>query len=466
MVSNRTRGVYLMCVYGHLLLSQACFWTLAAGFHLAGIITLVGTETPPHFLYSEIISIGVVLATTFIRERNQLITSGNQVAHRFALKQVATAYALLFLYLAATKDLGISRLFMFSLLPALYLTLLLANTYLPGFICRQMFRGERAERILLAGSAASAGRLGHWLRRKGLVGYESIGLLCEDPGQPTSPEVLGRLRDLEAVVSRHQITQLIITELAVPAGFLAEAAGICERHGIRLLVVSDVDSQFHHQVTLVEDDGVRFFTLRDEPLENPLNRVLKRTFDLAIAAPVTLLLLPLMHLLVWGMQRCQSPGPVYFTQTRAGMKNRPFTIFKYRTMRVDNPDEAQQATAHDPRVFPGGRWLRKMSLDELPQFYNVLRGDMSVIGPRPHMVQHNDLFAQALQNYQVRTIAKPGITGLAQVRGLRGEASTPQAIVARVNADVEYLENWSFLGDCLIVLRTILHVLSPPEKAV
>ena len=455
--------MYLLCVYGHLLLSQACFWMLAGVFHLSGIITLVGSETPPHFLYSEILSIGVVWAMTFIRERNQLITSDSRLAHHFALKQVATAYALLFLYLAATKDTGISRLLMFSLLPALYLTLLVANTWLPGFISRQMFRGERAERILLAGSSASARRLDQWLQRKGLVGYQSIGRLDD---YPTGPEVLGPLADLEAVVLRHRVTQLIVTELVMPTGFLAEATGICERHGIRLLAVSDVDDQFHHPVMLLEDDGVRFFTLRDEPLENPLNRIFKRAFDIALATPVTVLILPITHLLVWGLQRWQSPGPVYFTQTRAGMKNRPFTIYKYRSMRLDNPDETRQATINDDRVFPAGRWLRKLSLDELPQFYNVLRGDMSVVGPRPHMIQHNALFAQALKNYQVRTIAKPGITGLAQVRGLRGETSTPEAIAARVTADVEYLENWSFAGDCLIVLRTFLHIASPPKRAV
>ncbi|NDF00523.1 MAG: hypothetical protein EB034_19980, partial [Verrucomicrobia bacterium] len=204
----------------------------------------------------------------------------------------------------------------------------------------------------------------------------------------------------------------------------------------------------------------------EEPLENPLNRLLKRALDLVIAAPVTLLVLPVVHVLVWVIQRRQSPGPVYFAQTRAGLKNRPFTIYKYRTMRVDNPDEARQATAHDTRIFPAGRWLRRMSLDELPQFYNVLRGDMSVIGPRPHMIEHNHLFAQAMKNYQVRTIAKPGITGLAQVRGLRGETANEHDIVARVSADVEYLEHWSFTGDCLIVVRTALHVLCPPSKAV
>ena len=465
MVSNRTRGVYLICVYGHLLLTQVCFWIWAGLFHVAGFITLFGPDTPPHFFYSEILSIGVVLAATFIRERNELIASDTRVASQIALKQTATAYALLFLHLTVSKDTGISRLFMFSLLPALYLTLLLANIHLPSFIRRQMFQGEREERILVAGGAQSTGRLREWLRRKNLVGYHTVGRLCMEADGFAEANVLGRLQDLERIVSTHGVTQLIISELDVPTSFLAEATGICERLGIRLLVVSDVDQRFNHPVTLVEDDGIRFFTLRIEPLESPFNRLLKRALDLAIAAPVTVLLLPFTHVLVWCLQQWQSPGPVYFKQTRAGLKNRPFTIFKYRTMYMENPDEARQVTVNDHRIFSAGRWLRKMSIDELPQFYNVLRGDMSVVGPRPHMIQHNDLFAQAMTNYHVRAIAKPGITGLAQVRGLRGEAATLQDIVARVNADVQYLENWSFSTDCFIVLGTAFQVVSPPKKA-
>lgn len=465
MVTNRTRGVYLMCVYGHLLLTQACYWAVAGAFHALNFISLTGPDTPPYFLYSEIITSGVVLAATFIRERNQLIASNGLIASRSALKQVLTAFVLLFLYLTGSKDTGISRLFIAALAPALYLTLLVANRYLPEFIGRQMFRGQHAENILLAGTAASAARLTRWLARKELVGLHYTGWLGPAPTTPGA-DWLGELAALEAVVAAKKISQLIVTELTVPAGFLGQAALVCERRGIRLLVVNDVDEQFHHPVTLVEDDGIRFFTLRDEPLENPFNRVLKRALDLAIAAPVTLFLLPLAHVFVWLLQRRESPGPVYFSQARAGMKNRLFTIYKFRTMRVDNPDEARQATAQDDRIFPAGRWLRKVSLDELPQFYNVLRGDMSVVGPRPHLPQHNDLFAQAMQNYQVRTVAKPGITGLAQVRGLRGEASTPQDIIARVNADVEYVENWSFTADCLIVFRTALHVLRPPRQAV
>jgi putative colanic acid biosynthesis UDP-glucose lipid carrier transferase len=161
----------------------------------------------------------------------------------------------------------------------------------------------------------------------------------------------------------------------------------------------------------------------------------------------------------------QSPGPLFYKQVRSGLKNRPFTIYKFRTMHVNNPDESRQARIGDRRIFAAGSWLRKMSIDELPQFLNVLRGDMSVVGPRPHMIEHNALFSRALENYHIRAVAKPGITGLAQVRGFRGEASQIEDIVKRVTSDVYYLEHWSFALDCSIVARTALQMLRPPQQA-
>jgi lipopolysaccharide/colanic/teichoic acid biosynthesis glycosyltransferase len=128
-------------------------------------------------------------------------------------------------------------------------------------------------------------------------------------------------------------------------------------------------------------------------------------------------------------------------------------------------DEARQAVPDDDRVFPAGRWLRKFSIDELPQFFNVLRGEMSVVGPRPHLLKHNELFSRAIGNYHVRAVVKPGITGLAQVSGFRGAISQPAEIAARVKADIHYLENWSLASDCWIIVRTARQVIAPPATA-
>jgi len=176
-------------------------------------------------------------------------------------------------------------------------------------------------------------------------------------------------------------------------------------------------------------------------------------------------ILPIATALVWLLQKKQAPGPLFFRQTRSGLHNEEFIIYKFRTMYVDNPEPALQATSGDPRVFPAGRWLRRLSIDEFPQFINVLLGEMSIVGPRPHMVTHDELFSRSDQRYRVRHFVKPGITGLAQVRGLRGETRQEADVVDRTSADLHYLENWSLKLDLSIIIRTAAHVFRAPRSA-
>lgn len=170
-------------------------------------------------------------------------------------------------------------------------------------------------------------------------------------------------------------------------------------------------------------------------------------------------------MIVWLAQRLQSPGPLFHKQTRAGMQIRRFDIWKFRTMHPANTNLARQATTEDERVYPLGKLFRKLSIDEIPQFWNVLCSDMSVVGPRPHLLEHNQQFSQQMANYQVRTFVKPGITGLAQVRGFRGEAQTSKDIQNRVACDIEYLENWNLSLECGIIMRTMAQLVVPPTSA-
>jgi lipopolysaccharide/colanic/teichoic acid biosynthesis glycosyltransferase len=156
---------------------------------------------------------------------------------------------------------------------------------------------------------------------------------------------------------------------------------------------------------------------------------------------------------------------LFFRQWRSGLQNRPFQILKFRTMHCENDDPTRQAGKNDARVYAFGRFLRRTSLDEFPQFINVLMGDMSLVGPRPHMVEHNEKFEKILQSYNVRSLVKPGITGLAQIRGYRGEARTDDDIRSRVECDIEYIERYSLFLDIYILLRTGLQVLLPPKSA-
>jgi len=214
------------------------------------------------------------------------------------------------------------------------------------------------------------------------------------------------------------------------------------------------------------DGDAHFLTNVVEPLQNPLNRLAKRLADIAISSIVLLFILPPLCVFVWVIQQRQSTGALFYRQTRHGLGRSTFSILKFRSMDASNEAESRQATTDDPRVFPFGRMLRHFSLDEVPQFLNVLKGEMSVIGPRPHLEKHDDLFEQEINAYRIRHFVKPGITGYAQVRGFRGEVNSPEQIHQRVQYDIYYIANWSMKLDLYIACKTVAVLLRPPESAV
>jgi putative colanic acid biosynthesis UDP-glucose lipid carrier transferase len=193
-----------------------------------------------------------------------------------------------------------------------------------------------------------------------------------------------------------------------------------------------------------------------------LDRQLKRLFDLMLSSLLLILLSPLLIVISFAVST-SSPGPVLFAQDRYGLDGRRFRIYKFRTMRVTEPGDQpglKQATKEDPRVTPLGRILRRWSIDELPQLINVLKGEMSLVGPRPHAVDHNEQYRQLIPGYMQRHAFKPGITGLAQVEGWRGETKTIEAMARRVDADLRYQRDWSLKLDIKILIKTILRIRS------
>jgi len=384
-----------------------------------------------------------------------------------ALRQLVFAFGGLLILLVIAKDLAVSRLFLLGFGVTLYPVLLWTNVALPTVITNRLFQGSRVSGTLLIGPAKRVADLEAWLDRKAQLGVRVTGLLTTD-GATTSPStkvpLLGTLDRFEEIVADGSISQAILLELAPPA-MAQRLVASCEQHGIRLLIVNDFAEQIHRPIVSGVDEGVNILTLFEEPLENPFNRVLKRALDLAVAIPVVIFVLPVLAVLVWVLHRWQSPGPLFHRQQRAGFQNRAFEILKFRTMHEGNGALEQQATADDARVFAAGRWLRRFSLDEIPQFVNVWRGQMSVVGPRPHLIEHNREFAEVLANYHVRAFIKPGITGLAQVRGFRGEARTHEDIAARLQSDLIYIENWSLSLDLGIIARTVGQMIRPPCTA-
>ena len=471
MIHPRVRGLSLLHIGVQALLSVLVFWLWVFCY-----LVLFRDETP---VWDRYIIYSVLVAAAFVVNLVRAnLTDLNVLhldllgTHRVTIRQIFHILIVVLVYLVGSKDLTISRLFLGTYLVPLYLTLFFTNRFLPSSLARLFFRGRRIQRTALCATAADMTRLEYWLKRKGMYGMEVVGLIAEDENVDTEgggsiggTAVLGTMAELAEIVTTHRINQVILTRAYAPEQ-LVELNDRCEDAGARLFVVHDLQERLGRPIRIFKDDGMAVMALRHEPLECPWNRLIKRAIDVSVALFVTLLLLPFAAVFVWVIHRLQSPGPLFFRQRRIGLHNEEFWIWKFRTMHTDGGgSESQQATNGDERVFPLGRWLRRLSIDELPQFLNVLRGEMSIVGPRPHLSEHDLLFAKTTQAYRVRAFIKPGITGLAQVRGFRGETRTEQEIRARVQSDLHYVENWSPILDWLIIFRTAWQMIRPPGRA-
>jgi putative colanic acid biosynthesis UDP-glucose lipid carrier transferase len=210
---------------------------------------------------------------------------------------------------------------------------------------------------------------------------------------------------------------------------------------------------------------IPILTFRTIPLDDPFSALLKRVFDIVFSLAVLVLILSWLTPLIALVIKVESKGSVFFTQSRNGYNFKSFKCFKFRSMVVNPKADLEQVTRGDARITIFGQLLRKTSLDEMPQFYNVLKGDMSVVGPRPHMLSHTDMYAKKIDKFMVRHFVKPGITGLAQVSGFRGEVETDKDIIGRVQHDIFYIENWSFFLDLKIIFQTLYNTIKGEEKA-
>lgn len=238
-----------------------------------------------------------------------------------------------------------------------------------------------------------------------------------------------------------------------------------DQNCIRFRIVPDISFFVKRKVHVNYINEMPILTLRYEPLEDLTNRIKKRLFDIIISLCVIVFILswliPVISILVW----IDSRGPVFFSQTRSGKGNQPFKCLKFRSMKIESLSNAKQTIKTDQRLTKLGKFLRHTSLDEFPQFLNVLKGNMSIVGPRPHMLKHTDKFSKATDQYMVRHFLKPGITGWAQVNGFRGEIDSMIKLQKRVEHDVWYLENWSVWLDLKIIFRTVIVTIKGDKHA-
>lgn len=383
-------------------------------------------------------------------------------AMRLAIRQVLALAAVLFTAIVVLKDPGISRIFLGVYLASVWLILAIINRSVPRALARSVNRGKQRSRTLVAVPIRQWQHFEAWIERQQKYGTEVVGLLdlptsdCSPPTDtPTNHPVFTSAGEAISQLRPHQI---IVLTTEHPIDRMRDVIAIAHEAGCQVYFYNDYADRLGIPLQAVTFDGKPFLSIGDEPLEDPFNRTLKRTVDLLLAVPIAILLLPPLFLLVALMQRRESPGPVLFSQMRTGRRGAAFKIFKFRTMDVSSAQA-------EPRKFPFGAFLRRTSLDELPQILNVLRNEMSMVGPRPHMFDDDTNFSRAVRIYRMRFFVKPGITGLAQSRGYRGEITAPEDIKNRLDLDLIYINEWSPWLDVAIISRTIKEIFIPPDTA-
>ena len=370
----------------------------------------------------------------------------------------------------ATKDKETSRLFLLFFVFGTWPVLIFSNFALPGVFKRTIgFRGVSKKTVII-GFHNSLDDLRGWMKSQEVHGFSFVGCFTSTAEKPSHSELqwFGHFVDLDLFLENNDIHQIVVIPDRNKEEWVTQVSDLAAKHGCRILIYNTMAGLFDSRLVFVEESGRQFFTLLDEPLESPFNQMIKRLFDLSICLPALIFIFPLLSILVKFFQVFQSQGPLFFRQERVGLGGKRFVIWKFRSMHFapkGTRDESVQAHSGDERIFSFGKIMRRFSIDEFPQFINVVKGEMSLVGPRPYLAKHDYLFQKDYKSYRIRQFVKPGVTGPAQCRGLRGEFTDPDLINQRIEMDFNYVGNWTIWIDIEIVFRTIGQVVFPPKSA-
>jgi putative colanic acid biosynthesis UDP-glucose lipid carrier transferase len=328
------------------------------------------------------------------------------------------------------------------------------NNSMAGFVLQRW-----SSRAVIVGLSDISRKLTHRFKRNPLLRVGCMGFF-DDRWSERLPEDkqcqprLGSIASTAAFVKAYKVDHIYIAlPLAARPRILSLLDDLRDTTA-SIYFVPDLASFDLIQANMTSIDGIPIVAICESPFVG-INRIIKRLSDIVISLLILLFISPLMLLIAIGI-KLTSRGPVLFKQRRYGLDGKEIVVYKFRSMTVMEDDEqVNQATRNDPRVTRFGSFLRKTSLDELPQFINVLQGGMSVVGPRPHAVSHNEMYRSLIKGYMIRHKVKPGITGWAQINGFRGETDTLEKMQARIDYDLDYLRNWSLFLDLLIIFKTI-----------
>ena len=323
------------------------------------------------------------------------------------------------------------------------------------------------KKVIVIGYTESGRNLYEFFENNKLLAYKFLGFFDDRFfSQDINPLLKGTVKDVKEFCIRENVDEIYYA-LSNNAEYVRDIAKFADDNYIYFGLVQDVGGlkQKKLDTHLFDDGKIPIVTPRREPLRFFFNRQVKRVFDIAFSSIVLLLLFPIVLPIVALAIKLNSRGPVFFKQLRSGRNGKPFWCYKFRTMYVNAESDFKQAVKNDSRITKVGLILRKTSLDEFPQFFNVFIGDMSVVGPRPHMLKHTEEYSEIINNFKIRHFINSGITGYAQVNGFRGETKDNSMMEMRVMYDNWYLENWSLSLDIKIIIKTVWNAVKGEENA-
>lgn len=328
-------------------------------------------------------------------------------------------------------------------------------------------KGGNRRTVALVGDGSNMVELYEEMTADPTSGFKVVGYFAEHPSDNYPKECcyLGTPQEVIPYLKKSKAEQLYCGLASSHSKEILPIISYCENNLIHFYSVPNVRNYLKRRMHLELIGNVPVLDIRQEPLAQPENRLAKRLFDIVFSLLFLCTIFPIIFIIIGLAIKITSPRPIFFKQKRSGEENKEFWCYKFRSMRVNKDSDKVQATLNDPRKTRLGNFMRKTSIDELPQFINVLLGDMSVVGPRPHMLKHTEEYSKLIDKYMVRHLVKPGITGWAQVTGFRGETKELWQMEGRVERDIWYLKHWTFMLDLYIIWKTVKNAVRGEKEA-
>ncbi len=398
----------------------------------------------------------------------------SQLASHFVI------YSLILISYFALTDTLLNTRELAKVLGVIFIAITLFRAIYFSALRKYRIEGGNFRKVILIGGNKSLSPVLNFMMNRVDFGYKVMGFFSDDKNQELKYkktnkalirngngkiDFLGKVEECCEYAKKNHIDEIYCSNSDINQDTISKIINFGDNNYIEVKLIPDDKGIFSKNMYLEYYGFVPVLSIRKLPFDNPVAKFFKRLFDIVFSLFVIIFVLSWLTPILFVLIKRESKGPLYFKQIRDGLRGNSFVCYKYRSMGVNNRSDKDQVVKGDIRITKIGRFIRKTSIDELPQFINVLKGEMSIVGPRPHMLSQSKKFIKIVDKYMVRHFVKPGITGLAQVKGLRGEIETDHDIINRVKYDIFYIENWSFIMDINIIIKTVTNIFKGEEKA-